>query len=231
MKNKDFCMKNLVFFFMLISLMCCSSKVTQHIEEPQTEGSVDSVYLEHAIMENLKKARVANRNYCPESVVLGHIEEDTIIGCFNGKDIDTLFVEARECECFGTDQCNHDESERVKYYLVSKSMRLPEIQLFAVYWDPPRIVNEGDLDGNGTTEVGYMHTWHSSQWRCYRIFTWYENEWVYLIDPNEEYMETSQSFRLSGYGIAEPGKEKGTVLIHTGKKNPCCAVENAYSES
>ena len=147
---------------------------------------------------------------------MGHLEEDTIIGKFDGKHIDTLYVASEECGCRDAPFCKHaDNWERRIYYLMSKSGRFPRVRLLSVDSQSPRIVNEGDLDGNGTSEIGYMYTWLTSQWRCYRILTWYHNKWVYLINPNEEYMETSLVFRLSGAEVAEPGNKKGSVLIHT----------------
>lgn len=174
------------------------------------------IALKYWVRENLQKARVRNKNYYPESIVLGHLEEDTIIGKFDGKHIDTLYVASEECGCRDSPFCKHaEELERTKFYLVSKSGRFPKLRLLAADSQSPRIVNEGDLDGNGTCEIGYMYTWINSQWRCYRIITWLHNKWVYLIAPNEEYMETSLLFRLTGEEVAEPGKKKGTVLIHT----------------
>ena len=172
-------------------------------------------FLYKCIDENLQKGRIHDREYYPESIVLGHLEEDTIVGNFDGKGVDTLYVDSEECGCDDYLSCEHAQrDERIKYYLVSKSCRLPKIRLLAAQYMPPRIVNEGDLDGDGKSEIGYMYTWGTSQWRTYRILTWHKKQWSYLIDPNEEYMSTSRMFRLSGYEIVEKGRKKGTVLIH-----------------
>ena len=174
-----------------------------------------SEFFYKCISDNLKKGRINNRNYYPESIVLGHLEEDTIVGNFDGLGIDTLFVEPYCCACKDFPLCEHVEyDDKIKYYLVSKSGRLPHIRLLAADCNPPRIVNEGDLDGDGQSEIGYMYTWMTSQWRNYRVLTFYKNEWRYLIDPQEEYMSTSRLFRLSGYEIVEKGKKKGTLLVH-----------------
>ncbi len=167
--------------------------------------------LHKLIKENLQKGRISDRAYYPESIVLGHLEEDTIVGNFDGIGIDTLYVDREDC-CKEFPNCNH-EGPNI-YYLVSKSERLPKIRILAKSDMPPRIVNEGDLDGDGKTEVGYMYTWDISQWRNYRILTFHKKEWRYLIDPQEEYMSTSRVFRLSGNEIAERGKKKGTILVH-----------------
>lgn len=82
-------------------------------------------------------------------------------------------------------------------------------------------MNEGDLDGNGTCEVGYLHTGENSQWRQYRIFTLVNGQWRYLVDNiiiNEEEPEdclsTPEWFRASGKQIAEPGPKKGWIKIN-----------------
>ena len=98
------------------------------------------------------------------------------------------------------------------YYLSSNNKKIPKIELYGCDAAPPKLVNEGDLDGNGTCEVGYIHTWIMSQWRYYRIFSLVKNEWRYLVEG--DYLDTPEWFRHSGVEVAESGKKKGTVLIH-----------------
>lgn len=132
-----------------------------------------------------------------------HDERDTIVGNFTGKGIDTLYVEKAE---------NDDMGQMYIYYLSSNNKSIPRIELYGCDEAAPKLVNEGDLDGNGTCEVGYLHTWMTSQWRYYRIFTLVKNEWRYLVDG--DFLDTPGWFRHSGVEVAEPGKQKGTVLIH-----------------
>lgn len=98
--------------------------------------------------------------------------------------------------------------------MVSSNKHIPRIELYGIFQAPPKLVNEGDLDGNGTCEVGYLHTWYNSQWRQYRIFTLRHGKWKYLIYG--DYLDTPEWFRHSGKEVAEPGPRKGTVLIHYG---------------
>ena len=137
--------------------------------------------------------------------VRGHNEQDTIIGNFTGSSLDTLFV-------FKVVGQNEDRYQSTHFFLKSTNPQIPSIELYGYADEPPMLVYEGDLDGNGTAEVGYLHTWINSQWRYYRIFTLVNNEWRYLIDG--DYLDTPQWFRNSGVEIAEPGKEKGTILVH-----------------
>lgn len=139
------------------------------------------------------------------NTVDAHNEKDTIIGNFTGTSIDTLYVD----EVVGH---NDEKYKLTEFFLRSTNIKIPSIELYGYADVPPKLVNEGDLDGNGTSEVGYLHTWMNSQWRYYRILTLVNNEWRYLIDG--DFLDTPEWFRHTGVEIAEPGKKKGTVLIH-----------------
>ena len=139
-----------------------------------------------------------------------HNEQDTIVGNFTGKGIDTLYVEMVENPKYNVQ--NDDMVQIYKYYLSSNNNSIPKIELYGCDAAPPKLVKEGDLDRNGTCEVGYIHTWTMSQWRYYRIFTLVKNEWRYLVEG--DYLDTPEWFRHSGVEVAESGKKKGTVLIH-----------------
>lgn len=139
------------------------------------------------------------------NTVDAHNEKDTIIGNFTGTSIDTLYVE----KVVGH---NDEKYKLTEFFLRSTNIKIPSIELYGYADVPPKLVNEGDLDGNGTSEVGYLHTWMNSQWRYYRILTLVNNEWRYLIDG--DFLDTPEWFRHTGVEIAEPGKKKGTVLIH-----------------
>ena len=139
------------------------------------------------------------------NTVDAHNEKDTIIGNFTGTSIDTLYVD----KIVGQ---NDEKYKLTEFFLRSTNIKIPSIELYGYADVPPKLVNEGDLDGNGTSEVGYLHTWMNSQWRYYRILTLVNNEWRYLIDG--DFLDTPEWFRHTGVEIAEPGKKKGTVLIH-----------------
>lgn len=151
---------------------------------------------------------VQNRNEREEfwrdmNSIRAHNEQDTIIGNFTGHGIDTLYVEAVKTK-------DNDE-QQFRFFMASTNPSIPEVELYGFDAVFPRLVNEGDLDGNGTCEVGYLHTWMNSQWREYRIFSLLSGEWRYLLS---EHLRTSEWFRQTGIEVAEPGKKKGTVLVH-----------------
>ena len=139
------------------------------------------------------------------NTVDAHNEQDTIIGNFTGTSIDTLYVD----KVVGQ---NDEKYKLTEFFLRSTNIKIPSIELYGYADVPPKLVNEGDLDGNGTSEVGYLHTWMNSQWRYYRILTLVNNEWRYLIDG--DYLDTPEWFRHAGVEIAKPGKKNGTILIH-----------------
>ena len=139
-----------------------------------------------------------------------HNEQDTIVGNFTGKGIDTLYVEMVENPKYNVQ--NDDMEQMYIYNLSSNNKSIPKIKLYGCDAATPKLVKEGDLDRNGTCEVGYIHTWTMSQWRYYRIFTLVKNEWRYLVEG--DYLDTPEWFRHSGVEVAESGKKKGTVLIH-----------------
>lgn len=162
--------------------------------------------------------------------VKGHDEKDTIIGNFTGNGIDTLFVErVVDCNCNLEKGYNEEghfahemDDELVKYYLASTNPALGKVELFGYASLAPRLVNEGDLDGSGTCEVGYLPVWRLSQWRIYHLFTFKDGKWKYLIDPEadvkdvnggESLFETGYLLRESGYEIATPSCKKGLVRI------------------
>lgn len=98
--------------------------------------------------------------------IVAHDEQDAIVGNFTGKGIDILYVE-KVVEDFNLLSIGHG----CRYYIASPNKHIPKIEIYGTNFAPPKLVNEGDLDGNGTCEVGYLETWDCSQWRYYSIFT------------------------------------------------------------
>lgn len=150
---------------------------------------------------------------CYGNSVKGHIEKDTIVGNFTGNYIDTLYVAIKFDE-------QAEVEDRVKYYAKSNNPALPTIELYGCIGSQPQLVYEGDVDGDGKDEWGYLHTWTMSQWRQYRIYN-YDNirkEWRFLYyDVNggkESLLDTSEDVRSSGLDIVEKGPAPGLIKIN-----------------
>ncbi len=104
---------------------------------------------------------------------------DTIIGRFNGIDIDTLICEPidslspLEDDLFGGKHYKwrvYTTNGTVKDRIVGNTIGI-------------NFIKEGDLDGNGTEEWGYVTQWPTSQWMGYHAFTNINGEWQHIIEP------------------------------------------------
>ncbi len=185
----------------IIAIVCVTSLILCHRDAGNSTEIVDvtendSIMIDDSDTSSIDFLRSMN-------TVVGHDERDTIIGKFTGKGQDTLYV---VCDT------TKEDGEMWQYYAQSNNKRIPRLNLWGYHSIQPKIVNEGDLDGNGTSDVGYLHTWINSQWRFYRIFSLVNGEWRYLVYG--DYLDTPEWFRHSGKEIAESTGQKGKVLIH-----------------
>lgn len=179
----------------------------QHVESDANENASsdnDSIILIEPLDNTfLKCASNVSNFWRVINTIDGHKEMDTIVGNFTENRIDTLYVD--------TDTTKSD-GEKWQFFARSSNPKIPLFNLWGFSNASPKLVNEGDLDGNGTCEVGYLHTWMNSQWRYYRILTLVNGQWRYLVEGN--YLETPEWFRHSGREIAERSNQSGKVLIH-----------------
>jgi hypothetical protein len=139
--------------------------------------------------------------------VAGHHEKDTIVGNFTGHGLDSLFV-----SCNIRSEDNEPPFGYAHFYLQSNNKKISTIELDSEY--EPKLVWEGDLDGNGTDELGYLPVAGNSQWRTYRVLTLKNGSWYELT--NYDLLDTPEYFRGSGCEVIEPGPKPGYVLIHYG---------------
>ena len=190
-----------------IALVACDKQPSvqqpEHSEIYYIEGSKVP---EDMSLDTLGMSFLDYNPQCMNSVA-GHDERDTIYGRFNGRNIDTLHVETRKVK-------SGDTTKAVEYYAVSSRKTIPEVKLKGTPHRAPKLVYEGDLDGNGTDEWGYLATGVSSQWRTYSVFTLQKGRWCYLVKSNR--LETTDWFRCSGKEVVEKGGKKGYVKINYG---------------
>lgn len=145
--------------------------------------------------------------------VKGHREERMISGNFTGLGIDTIYVVEEEIDSI---DYMHDKY----FYAKSNNPELPTIELFGCRYATPLLVYEGDVDGDGKDEWGYLHTWTNSQWRQYRIYNYDSSrkEWRFLYydtDSDEhDLLNTPQYLRASGVDIVEKGPTPGFIKIN-----------------
>ena len=121
--------------------------------------------------ENGKKntARESNRySGRPDSLQyddsVQYTNVDTVYGHFRGKGVDTLIVE---------------RVDSTSWRLYSSSGKLAALDVkyaWGLY-----IVDEGDLDGNGTDEIGIRREQEMGNWQDYNVFTYHNGRWCYLM--------------------------------------------------
>lgn len=175
-----------------------------YLEVDSTE--VDSTEIDTVVETSIRVGGELHRIMYDNHVITGQKAQHKIIGTFDGVHVDTLYIAQGPGE-------GSDVYPECHYYLCSSSGRLPAVELYGCSEMAPLIYEEGDLDGNGTDEIGYLHTGVNSQWRYYRILTYRKNRWMYMFKETEDFLDTSQFFRVIGREIAKPAKEKGKVCI------------------
>lgn len=139
--------------------------------------------------------------------VIGHDEQDQIVGNFTGKGNDTLKISYYYNNENGYLDLDSERNTNYNSYVYSSNPNIRKLQIY--YNISPKLVNEGDLDGNGTDEIGILSTWHSSSCRSYEIFTLHKNRWFLITDP----IQTAQNLRASGFELAKNGDNKGEIRI------------------
>lgn len=105
-------------------------------------------------------------------------ESEDINGDFNGDGIneyvyienptisdDELGICVEKCDC----------------YLKFSNKNITSIKIENCIEGKP--VNEGDLNNDGIDEIGILPLWFSSCWGNYRVYTFKNGKWKYLVDP------------------------------------------------
>lgn len=154
--------------------------------------------------------------------VKGHKEEEYIVGNFTGNGPDTLFISDKPLRKltasekkrygFGLLGCTTFRDEDDIWFVVSNNPELPPIEIFSTYG----IVFEGDVDGDGRDEWGYLYEWMTSQWRLYRIYNYdpKTGTWRHLYFG--DLLETPEYVRRSGVDLVEKGPRPGLIKINWG---------------
>lgn len=169
---------------------------------------------------NTDKGNVDNGSYEPyqeervgESVYddMAHVNLDTLIGCFDGKKIDTLICEA-------IDSCT------VRLYSTSgRIMPLQIDNVFGVF-----VLTEGDLDGNGTDEFGVRTEGFMGNWRDYSVYTLgKDGNWKYLIPPIIVHADDFYETLSCGTNVVMQSEQKGYVDVHfsSWRNDEICLVD------
>lgn len=139
-----------------------------------------------------------------QSVQLGSKEQyrDSIIGKFNGNNIDTLIAEPIETTI---------DRSLWNWRIYGKNNTVDTLilsQRFTV-----RLIQEGDLDGNGTDEFGVRREADAGTWDNYCVYTFDKDEWKYLIKPIWTYSDHFYIDMNKGADVVERAKQSGYVTV------------------
>lgn len=136
---------------------------------------------------------------------------DTLIGNFNGLEIDTLI-----CEPMDSLNPNY-KGFHYKWRVFTKNKTVKDLILenktIGIHF-----VYEGDLDGNGTDEWGYVTEWETSNWMCYHAFTNINEEWKHIIEPTSIWLphldrQDGVSYQISKEDILQPSEDSGFLKV------------------
>lgn len=152
--------------------------------------------------------------------VKGHDERYAIAGNFTGKGIDTLYLEElnpkipdsiplEDQSKWYWDNVELGDAKRSRVY--SNNKRIPPI----IIGDTWGIVYEGDIDGDGRDEWGWLSVGFNSQWRTYTVYNFDPKRWRWQeLDVDIRFLDVPRDFRESGLELVEPGPEPGLVKFN-----------------
>lgn len=127
---------------------------------------------------------------------------DTIIGKFDGNSIDTLIAEPIDTTI---------DRSLWNWRIYGKNNTVDTLilsQRFGV-----RLIQEGDLDGNGTDEFGVRRETDAGTWDNYCVYTYDKGEWKYLINPIWTYSDHYYTDLNNGNDVVERAKQSDLVRV------------------
>lgn len=127
---------------------------------------------------------------------------DTIIGKFDGNSIDTLIAEPIDTNI---------DRNLWNWQIYGKENTIDTLILshrFAV-----RLIQEGDLDGNGTDEFGVRREAEAGTWDNYCVYTYDKGKWKYLIEPIWTYSDHFYTDLNNGNDVVERTNQSGYVTV------------------
>ena len=186
-------MKSKKAYYIILIVAIVLALIIVALLQPHEEKGKEAPPFPGSIFEELDEDYYINS-------VKGHDEREQIVGNFSGKMVDTLTI-------VNTTSPDEDvDGVFQKWKIVSSLSSVPSLIISGLC---PLLVYEGDLDRNGTDEFGILETWDTSVYRTYYVYTFYKNEWRYLIHP----FGTAESLRASGKDLVRQGEHKGEVIV------------------
>lgn len=136
---------------------------------------------------------------------------DTIVGNFSGSQIDTLICEPIDSISDPTYKGFHYE-----WRVYAKNRSVDEIIIGPTIGI--HFVSEGDLDGDGADEWGFVTEWETSNWMTYKVYTYKNRKGNLLYEPLAIWLphldpEDSLYHSITAEQIASKSTEAGKINV------------------
>lgn len=202
-------MRKILYFLLLFisfcSFFCCK-------KEPLKESSIEISDVPQNRIEIYENGE--ERSDTPSIALY----RDTLIGIFDGKNKDLLISEPIP-ESYVPIQKMNDEHYDIysgwfyKWKVYTQKGTVKEKIIDNTIGIT--FVKEGDLDGDGKDEWGYMTEWPTSNWMGYYIFKNYNGKWKYMIEPTSIWLGHigEEENEILPEEIIQRSKKKGFVQV------------------
>lgn len=127
---------------------------------------------------------------------------DTLIGNFDGVHIDTLIAEPIDTAI---------DRSLWNWQIYGKNGTVDTLTLSQRF--TARLIQEGDLDGNGTDEFGVRREAEAGTWDNYCVYTYDNGKWKYLIKPIWTYSDHFYTDLNKGADVVERTNQSGLVRV------------------
>lgn len=132
---------------------------------------------------------------------------DTLVGNFNGLELDTLIAEPIGEKDNGnyTNWIVYTKNGSVKDIIIGNTIGI-------------HFVFEGDLDRDGTDGWGYITEWTTSNWMAYHAFTNVNGEWQQIIEPTPIWLphldpQDSLDYSIKKEDILQSSENTGLLKV------------------
>lgn len=220
-RKKSICVNNKIYiiyyismYLVLISMIGCANYIginnlselseKEDIEEDINDYRIIAIFTsDYKLKKEIKYHEAGSDWEIYESYIKGYPESDTLVGDFNG--------DGQQDTAWFT------RSETIEYYIKNRAC-IGSFEFSNKKIRPLKLgnccggtfKNEGDLDDNGTDEIGVMCYDLIGGCRDYYVFSYINNEWKIILPP----IETSLSMREAGIVLVEKDEmNKGYITI------------------
>lgn len=206
--QKIMCVNNKIYLILSLVLFyitgCTNYSGINKLSEKEdvNDSSIIAIFTsDYKLKKEIKYREAGSDSPIYESYIKGYPKSDTLVGDFNG--------DGQQDTAWFT------RSETFEYYFENKaclgSFKFSDRKIRPLELGDccgGTFKNEGDLDDNGTNEIGIMCSYPFSGCRDYYVYSYINNEWMIILEP----IETSLSMREAGIVLVEKDKENKEYL-------------------